>query len=486
MSLGKASIVWTGRQIGSMVKKGSIATDNIIQRAEVWSKEKKTYFIDSLLRGYPIPQVFTRRFEDGVNAKGKPKKVYDLLDGKQRVTTFASFLNDEWALGDMEPVIYEDDGDEFEIDLSGMKFSELPEEIKYSLETASLSIVYFDDLEKEEEVEMFKRLNSGQPLSAKSRTLASCKNIEDLLRIGSHDLFEEMLSAKAKENKNQVILVMKAYTMLNTPIEDISFTSKVFNPMVEQACISDGEEMELKDVFDYVQETHAVLISRKERKTAKKMYTETHLISLMPYFKKAKDNGWTTSNMADFILEFYKSDNTSNHEEYNVASSNAAASNGSIIARDRVLREAFDSMEFKEPEVEENDETEKTGSPIKMSVADTHDEILLDALNHGTGFVNGKERVVKIFDDTGWGSDETVITEMYNERVKRIKNEWGIGAWGKPASGSIQEVTGANYNGTGFEVRWIDLNEEYVTKYTWKQVEKALRNLIEDWRVKAA
>lgn len=342
MSLGKASIVWTGRQIGSMVGNGSIATDNIIQRGDTWNKEKKTYFIDSLLRGYPVPPVFTRRFEDGVNARGKVKKVYDLLDGKQRVTTFASFLRDEWALGDMEPIIYEDDGDEFEIDLSGMKFSELPDEVKYTLETASLNIVYFDDLEKEEEVEMFKRLNAGQPLSAKSRTLASCRNIEDLLRIGSHELFEEMLSAKAKENKNQAILVMKAYTMLNTPVEDISFTSKVFNPMVEQACISDGEASELKEVFDFIQETHALLIARKERKTAKKMYTETHMLSLAPYFKKALERKWNSETMADFILDFYKSDKTSNSEDYNIASSNAAASHGNIVKRNEELNKAFD------------------------------------------------------------------------------------------------------------------------------------------------
>lgn len=488
MSLNKANIVWTGRQLKAMVKNGSIATNNIIQRAEVWNKEKKTYFIDSLLRGYPVPQVFTRRFEDGASAKGKPKKVYDLLDGKQRITTFASFLNDEWILGDMEPVVYEDDGDEFEIDLSGMKFSELPEEIKYSLETASLSIVYFDDLEKEEEVEMFKRLNSGQPLSAKSRTLASCRHIEDLLRIGKHDLFDEMLSAKAKENKNQVILVMKAYTMLNTSIEDISFTSKTFNPMVEQACISDGEEMELKEVFDFAQETHAMLIARKERKTAKKMYTETHLISLMPYFREAKAKGWTTNNMADFILEFYKNDNTSNHEEYNVASSNAAASNGSIVARDKELRKAFDTMEFKEPEVEETNEKKvlEINKPIKMPVTETHDEILIDALNHGTGYVNGKERVVQIFDETGWNSDKPVSKEILDERVEKLKKAWGIGGWSYPASGSIQEVIGLNTDSKGFEVTWVDLDEEYVTKYTWRQVEKALRNLVEDWRAKAA
>ena len=218
MSLMKASIVWTIKQIAKMIENGTIKTDNIIQRGESWDKKKKTYFIDSLLRGYPIPPVFTRRFEDGVTAKGKTKKVYDLLDGKQRITTLAAFLQDKWALGDMKPIEYEEDGEEFEIELTGMKFSELPDDIKYTLETASLNVIYFDDLEKEEEVEMFKRLNAGQPLSAKSRTLASCKNIEDLLRIGSHDLFEEMLSAKAKENKNQVILVMKAYTMLNTPI----------------------------------------------------------------------------------------------------------------------------------------------------------------------------------------------------------------------------------------------------------------------------
>ena len=206
----------------------------------------------------------------------------------------------------------------------------------------------------------------------------------------------------------------------------------------------------------------------------------------MPYFKEAKDKGWTTSNMADFILEFYKSDNTSNHEEYNVASSNAAASNGSIVTRDKVLREAFDSMEFKEPEIETDIEKEKNKSPIEMSVTDTHEEILLDALNYGTGFVDGKKRIIKIFDETGWGNGKDITAEQRNERIKRVKNEWGIGGWSKHSDGSIQEVTGVNTNNKRFEVRWIDLNEEYVTKYTWKQVEKALRNLIEDWRVKAA
>lgn len=334
MSLEKASIVWSAKQLSGMVKNGKINFEHIIQRSYVWERTRKSSLIESMILGYPIPAVFAKRIDDGSGKRGS--NTYFIMDGKQRLSTVKEFLNDEFALSKLAPITYFDveEDKEVTVDISGMKFSELPDGLKDYLNTVTFAVTYFDNLTKEEERELFKRLNNGKPLSTKNRTLASAKNIGELLDLGSHKLFEEMLTEKSRQNKNQAVIVMKVWTMLNREVEDISFASKDFNPQIEEAEITDGEKLDLIRVFNFIVNVHDELKENHEKDVAKKLYTETHLVSLIPYVKEAVDNDVNEAMFGEWLISFFKTENDSDvYTKYMEACSGGVARNASVVAR---------------------------------------------------------------------------------------------------------------------------------------------------------
>lgn len=353
MALQKANIVWSTKQISSMVKNGKINFEHISQRSLVWERARKSNLIESLILSYPVPQVYARRIVGKENKKGD--SIYFILDGKQRLSTVKEFLNDEFALTKLSPVTYFDDelNEEVTLDITNKKFSELPDGLRDLLNTVTFSIVYFDNLTKEEEKILFRKLNNGKPLSTKSRTLASAKDIETLLDVGGHELFQRMLSDKARSNKNQAVIVAKALTMLNKQVEDISFASKDFNPAIESMEISDGEKLELAKVFDYILNVHEELKENHEKDVAKKIFTETHMISLVPYIKQAMENNINESMFAEFMVNFFKTENDSDvYTKYMEASNHGIARTANIVARHNALGESYKEF-FK---MEENSE----------------------------------------------------------------------------------------------------------------------------------
>ena len=348
MRLEGASITWTNKQVAKMIEKETISFDNIVQRGEVWERWRMSELIWSILMNYPIPPIYCER---GVGSDDNKIKRFDCLDGKQRCTTIYKFLNDEFILTQLKPIPYVDEeGNEQTIDVSGRKFSELDEELQDIIRDATITVKYFDNLDQSKKAEMFRRLNQGKPLSTKTKTLASAKDIEGLLDLGKHQLFEEMLSDKARQNKNQAVIVAKVLTMLNNEVENISFASKDFNPQIETMEVSDGEKLDLIRVFNYIVNVHDELKENKEKDVAKKIYTETHMVSLIPYIKQSLDNGVSVSMFAEFLINFFKTENDSEvYAEYMEACSNAIAKNSSIVARHKALGTAYGKF-FKENE----------------------------------------------------------------------------------------------------------------------------------------
>lgn len=379
MSLEKASITWSAKQLKSMVMNGKIDFNHIVQRSFVWERKRKCALIESMILGYPIPPVFAKR--DTSNDKR-----YIVLDGKQRLSTVKEYLNDEFALTVFPPVTYIDDetNEEHEVDISGLKFSELPIALQDHLNTVPFGVTYFDNLTKAEEVEMFRRLNSGKPLSTKSRMLASCKDIEELIDIGSHTLFEEMLTDKARENKNQVSIIAKCWCMLNQEIVNISFESKELNPLLESLKITDAEKVKLINVFNVIVNVHTILIEKDKKKVAKKLYTETHMVSLVPYIQKAIESGIDDSMIADWLIEFFDVKKVASiSDDYNAACTCGSARNANILARNEVLSESY--VEFFTAdsgiEVEDIDDEEDDAETICQ---------LEDSLDDNDGNYNGE------------------------------------------------------------------------------------------------
>lgn len=374
MSLEKSNITWSAKQLKGMVVNGKIDFNHIVQRSFVWEKARKTGLIESMIIGYPIPPVFAKRLDDGSGKRGS--NTYYIMDGKQRLSTIKEYLNDEFELTAIPEVTFMDDelGEEVTADISGLKFSQLPEALQNYLATVNISVTYFDNLTKEEERELFKRLNAGKPLSTKSRLLASCKDIEGLLDIGSHKLFmpvDGMLTEKARANKNQVTLVMKCWCMMNQNIQDVSFESKVFNPLVEETEVSETDKLAMIEVFDLIFDTHFNLMERKEKKIAKKLYTETHMVSLIPYFQKAVQDGISEDMMADWLVDFFTSDEGATvSEDYNEAAGSGSAKSINIVTRHEALEESYEEF-FK---VDAADKAEETESVLGDDTDENADE----------------------------------------------------------------------------------------------------------------
>ena len=80
---------WTAETIVNQIKKGRIELNPKFQRREAWDDKRKSIFIESLICGFPIPQI--------ILAEGKTKNdPYIVIDGKQRLLSLRRFFsNDE-------------------------------------------------------------------------------------------------------------------------------------------------------------------------------------------------------------------------------------------------------------------------------------------------------------------------------------------------------------------------------------------------------
>lgn len=93
-------------------------------------------------------------------------------------------------------------------------------------------------------------------------------------------------------------------------------------------------------MFALIYDTHLTLAENKEKAVAKKLYTETHMISLVPYFAKAVEKDIAANMMADWLVDFFGS----HSEQYDIAAGNGSAKNSNIIARDDILAESFEQF----------------------------------------------------------------------------------------------------------------------------------------------
>ena len=130
--------------------------------------------------------------------------------------------------------------------------------------------------------------------------------------------------------------------MMNRDVNDVSFASKDFNPQIESIEITDGEKAELVNVFDYIVNVHEELKENKEKDVAKKLYTETHLVSLIPYVKMAIENNISEAMFAEYVVGFFKTENDSEvYSVYMEACSNAIARTTSIVTRHESLGKSY-------------------------------------------------------------------------------------------------------------------------------------------------
>lgn len=337
MSYQHSTIAWSIKQISAMIKSGRINLKHIIQRSDVWEKERKSLLIHSMITDVPVPPLYAKKVAGDPNVRGD--NTYFIMDGAQRCYTMSEFLSDEYALTSIPEVTYYDSilNQQITEDISGKKFSELSEGLQTLLSAVTVNIIYFDNLTKEEEKELFRRLNNGKPLDTKNKLLANCNNLELLMEIGSHPIFEKMFSEKALASKRQVAVIIKTYLMMTKPLDEISFESKKINPLIQEADISEEKKKELLDLFDFMNEVHEAVCSKiryPKKAVARKFITETNFVSFVPFMDRKK----TPVEIAEFLDFFFASEEYM--AEYKPYTTNGSAKTVNITGRAEVIEKA--------------------------------------------------------------------------------------------------------------------------------------------------
>jgi hypothetical protein len=124
---------------------GALELNPRFQRRSVWSPTAKSYLIDTILRGKPMPKIFIRQ---KINVTTKTS-VREVVDGQQRLKTILSFIKDGFVVSKRHNPEYGD-----------ILFSNLPTEVQAQILTYEVAVDLLINLPDSEVLDIFGRLNS--------------------------------------------------------------------------------------------------------------------------------------------------------------------------------------------------------------------------------------------------------------------------------------------------------------------------------------
>lgn len=337
---------WNCAELKSMIDEERFDFNKKAQRGIVWTAAKKNLLIDSLLRGIPIrPVVVTK----------EKNNIFGVLDGKQRLTTIYSYMNDEFALKDLKTLTYEEGKKKIDLDLNKKKFSDLPEKLQEKIKSRSIKADYYEALTEEEEIELFFRINNGKSLSNLEQSWAKAKSGECIIKLADHELFSEALSKADKEKSLDKDTVIKSYAVLYK--KDVSFDSKFMNSIIQETEFTEEQIEEMNKIYDRILNILQEVIAKR---ITRRICKRTHLISIVPTIKKSLEEERTEEEMKEFLEDFFGSKETTKSKKYNEsAAGSGTGKRDKVKARvDEVLKyyKKFFSKKKSENETEVSSE----------------------------------------------------------------------------------------------------------------------------------
>ncbi len=133
------SVAWFAKRH----KSGELELKAPFQRNPVWTARQKAFLIDTILRGFPVPELYMQEFTD---AEGHDR--YVVVDGQQRLRACLEFLDGDVALDPSDSP-----------DFSDMSFDDLSSEQKRQVYNYNFVVRVLPDMPDPDLRAMFQRLN---------------------------------------------------------------------------------------------------------------------------------------------------------------------------------------------------------------------------------------------------------------------------------------------------------------------------------------
>ncbi|MFZ4702087.1 MAG: DUF262 domain-containing protein [Candidatus Methylumidiphilus sp.] len=211
------------------------------QRRPVWTQNARSFLMDTVLRGKPIPKVFIRQ---KINVTTKTS-IREVVDGQQRLRTILAFVKDGFVVSKRHNK-----------ESGGLNFSQLPEKVQEQVLSYELSVDLLINLPDSEILDIFSRLNSyAVVLNEQERINSDHFGPFKLLcdKLGhKHNQFwiqNRIITEKNIMRMQEVSLVADLIIAMNEGIKDKNQIKKYYG-IYEKCFDHDPEEVEAK--FDSV------------------------------------------------------------------------------------------------------------------------------------------------------------------------------------------------------------------------------------------
>ncbi|MDR2572283.1 MAG: DUF262 domain-containing protein [Oscillospiraceae bacterium] len=295
-------------------KDGKIDTDISIQRQAVWSHLHQSNLIVAVLYNVPISNLWFEK--DG---KGK----YKAIDGKQRTLTLCSYVADEFPLS--SKIRYKIvDG----VDVTGLKFSELPEELQKRIMDYQLTFTIIEKMEADERAIVFFMGNQSVPLTDVHflPVVLGEEIMNDFNHLCTRPFMLEKvkLTAPALRKRDDLKLMIQ-YLILHSG-RDMGFSGKEIIEFCDD--IRAG-------IIEVPHEDVVALLSYLNMAFPdKRAYLKLISVPIIMYVaQQAKERGMEPKDFAEKIDDFFLGLKEGQHEDYNVAMRQGSAKKANVQAR---------------------------------------------------------------------------------------------------------------------------------------------------------
>jgi hypothetical protein len=236
---------WSLRQAIDDLKDGTIDLAPDFQRPSVWTKEKRSRLIESILLGIPLPAFYFSADSDGA---------MQVVDGVQRLSAIRDFAANELALGGLE----------YLATLEGKPFNDLEAPLRRRFNQTQ---IFVNVIEPETPVEVkfniFKRVNTGgEPLTPQEirHALSQGRSRAVLKRMASSEAFHSATGGAfqsdprltARELALRFIALrldpdLRAYETAET-VDD--YLVACTRRLDDETALSDGQIEEIEQLFE--------------------------------------------------------------------------------------------------------------------------------------------------------------------------------------------------------------------------------------------
>lgn len=211
--------------------KGLLIVDDSFQRNYVWNQKNQIQLIESVIMGYPIPEIYVWNVGTDENT-GDTK--YSIVDGQQRTGAVFQFVANHYKLNDS---VLNKENDCYER-IRNKFFKDLEVNDKKAIWSYVFSIrLVRNNVARDNIVKMFLRLNSNN-LTLNPQELRNAEFEGEFMKVVS------MLSEREYWNKNQIFGIADRRRM-----RDISFISTLL-VFMKQGIQEDVTEKNLNKIYD--------------------------------------------------------------------------------------------------------------------------------------------------------------------------------------------------------------------------------------------